>query len=78
MKFLMGKQVRAAGCPGEGEPKRRGGGGSRGGRESSSQRGTQIPKAATRFEEGGFFYEGIVKCALSFPFAGENKGPHSI
>lgn len=56
----------------------KGGGGERRRRKSSSQRETKIPKAATWFEEWGVFYEGIVKCTLSFPFAGGNKGPHSI
>lgn len=82
-KFLMGQQARAAGCPGE-----RGGGGQKikkkhelGEEEERKQqprRDKKSPKAASRFEEWGVFYGGIVKCALSFPFAGGNEGPHSI
>lgn len=73
MKFLMGKQVRAAGCPGEGEPKRRRGGAEEG-EKTAAKEGHKSPKQRAE----GFFYEGIVKCALSFPFAGGKKGPHSI
>lgn len=78
VKFLMGKQGRAAGCPEKGDRKDEGEG--RGGdeeeqRESSSQGGTKIPKAPTWIEEWGVFYGGIVKCALSFPLAGGKRAP---
>lgn len=47
-------------------------------RKQQPRRDKKSPKAASRFEEWGVFYGGIVKCALSFPFAGGNEGPHSI
>lgn len=59
-----------------GVPGRRGTekGGAEEGEKTAAKEGRKSPKQRAE----AFFYEGIVKCALSFPFAGGNKGPHSI
>lgn len=84
VKFLMGKQVRAAGSPGEGDRKdegrERGGGG--GGEKAAAKEKTQTPKAEPGLKSrggecvcGGVFYEGIVKCGSLFPLCRGEEGP---